>query len=159
MLLRTKRHSRERAVGYIEGPATEDPLSLCLANESRERLMAAVDNLPEKQGIILGLYYHEELNAREISEVMGVSQSRVSQMLPSAVTSLRNFFCNERERKEDVTMPYDHYDSVIDCQLRQEQRGVLLRPESATEAPQISTQLKPSHSRPIRQVGRPQFHG
>ncbi len=52
-------------------------------------LVAAIDNLPERERLILGLYYDEELNLKEIGEILGVSESRVSQLMSQAHMRLR----------------------------------------------------------------------
>jgi RNA polymerase sigma factor for flagellar operon FliA len=58
-------------------------------NELIERLTAAIDSLPERDRLVLNLYYHEELTLKEISRVIEVSESRVSQIHTAAVMKLR----------------------------------------------------------------------
>ncbi len=63
------------------------------AVEQRELLAAlstAIDHLPERERHLLSLYYHEELTMREISKMMGVSESRVCQLHMQAVSRLRS---------------------------------------------------------------------
>lgn len=55
----------------------------------REALMEAVDRLPEKEKLMMSLYYGEELNLKEIGAVLGVSESRVSQLHGQALARLR----------------------------------------------------------------------
>lgn len=81
--------SGEQEIDYVAGAPSEDPLFRCLQGEMHEQLMAAIDSLPEKERLVLTLYYHEELTMREISQVLGVVGSRVSQMHSSAVLRLR----------------------------------------------------------------------
>ena len=81
--------SGEEELNYIPGPATEDPLFRCLEGEVRERLAAAIDALPEKERLVLSLYYFEELTMKEIGLTIGVVESRVSQIRTSAVLKLR----------------------------------------------------------------------
>jgi RNA polymerase sigma factor for flagellar operon FliA len=57
--------------------------------ELREQLMAAIATLPEREGLVLSLYYGEELNLREIGEVLAVSESRVCQLHSQAIARLR----------------------------------------------------------------------
>lgn len=59
------------------------------ATEFREELAAALGDLPERERLVLSLYYIEELNLREIGAVLGVSESRVSQIRSQAVIRLR----------------------------------------------------------------------
>ena len=58
-------------------------------NELVERLSAAIDSLPPRDRLVLNLYYHEELTLKEISRVIEVSESRVSQINTAAVMKLR----------------------------------------------------------------------
>ena len=82
--------SGEQEIEYVPGPLSADPLFRCLEGEMRERLVEAIETLPEKERLVLNLYYHEELTMREVSQVMGVGESRVSQMHSSAVLRLRS---------------------------------------------------------------------
>jgi len=54
-----------------------------------EALEAAIAGLPEREKLIIALYYVEEMNLREIGAVVGVSESRVSQILSATAKSLR----------------------------------------------------------------------
>ncbi|HLI28760.1 MAG TPA: FliA/WhiG family RNA polymerase sigma factor [Chloroflexota bacterium] len=58
-------------------------------NELYRRLVAAIRALPERDRLVITLYYYEELTLKEISEVLGVSTSRVSQLHAAAVLKLR----------------------------------------------------------------------
>ena len=58
-------------------------------NELVERLSSAIDSLPQRDRLVLNLYYHEELTLKEISRVIEVSESRVSQIHTAAVIKLR----------------------------------------------------------------------
>jgi RNA polymerase sigma factor for flagellar operon FliA len=58
-------------------------------NELVERLSSAIDSLPQRDRLVLNLYYHEELTLKEISRVIEVSESRVSQIHTAAVMKLR----------------------------------------------------------------------
>ena len=49
----------------------------------------AIDHLPEREKLVMSLYYVEELNLKEIGEVLGVTESRVSQILSTVVKKLR----------------------------------------------------------------------
>lgn len=54
-----------------------------------EALVAAIEELPEREKLVISLYYVEEMTLREIGEVIGVSESRVSQMLSATAKNLR----------------------------------------------------------------------
>jgi RNA polymerase sigma factor FliA len=58
-------------------------------NELVDRLSAAIEQLPQRDRLVLNLYYHEELTLKEISRVIEVSESRVSQIHTAAVMKLR----------------------------------------------------------------------
>jgi RNA polymerase sigma factor for flagellar operon FliA len=58
-------------------------------NELIERLGSAIEALPQRDRLVLNLYYHEELTLKEISKVIEVSESRVSQIHTAAVMKLR----------------------------------------------------------------------
>lgn len=82
--------SGEEELSYVPGPDNDDPLFRCLQGEMRGRLAAAIDTLPEKERLVLTLYYFEELTMKEIGLTIGVVESRVSQIRSSAVVHLRS---------------------------------------------------------------------
>ena len=67
-----------------------DPLNLLQDEHFREALIKAIDNLPERERMLMGMHYEQEMNLREIGEVMGVSESRVCQLHSQAVARLRS---------------------------------------------------------------------
>jgi RNA polymerase sigma factor for flagellar operon FliA len=69
----------------------DDPLRALLETDFRKAVIDAIDNLPPREKILMGLYYEEELNLKEIGAVMGVSESRVSQLHSQAVGRLRTY--------------------------------------------------------------------
>ena len=70
------------------GP-TPDPLAALEDADMRQALVKAIDNLPEREKMMMALYYEEELNLREIGEVLGVTESRVCQLHSQAIARLR----------------------------------------------------------------------
>ena len=54
-----------------------------------DAVTTAIEDLPEREQLVMQLYYVEELNLKEIGEVLGVSESRVSQILSTVVKKLR----------------------------------------------------------------------
>ncbi len=56
----------------------------------KNRLMKGINDLPEKERLVISLYYYEQLNLKEIGIVLGVTESRVSQIHSSAIVKLRN---------------------------------------------------------------------
>lgn len=81
--------SGDEELAYIPGSPEEDPLFRCLKGEMKQRLADAIDELPEKERMVLTLYYYEELTMKEIGLTLGVVESRVSQIHSSAVVRLR----------------------------------------------------------------------
>ena len=67
----------------------DDPLARLLESGFRHQLVDAIGALPERDQLLLKLYYEEELNLREIGAVLEVSQSRVCQLHGQAVSRLR----------------------------------------------------------------------
>ena len=75
----------ETAAGELPGPC--DGLQ---RDSFKSHLALAIDNLPPREKLVLALYYDEELNLKEIGEVIGVSESRVSQIHSQAAMRLRS---------------------------------------------------------------------
>lgn len=81
--------SGDEELAYVPGAPDDDPLFRCLKGEMKQRLADAIDELPEKERMVLTLYYYEELTMKEIGLTLGVVESRVSQIHSSAVARLR----------------------------------------------------------------------
>lgn len=67
-----------------------DPVEILLDASMREQLVKAIEDLPEREKTVMGLYYEEDLNLREIGEVLGVSESRICQLHSQAIARLRS---------------------------------------------------------------------
>ena len=74
----------------IEDQAGPRPADALDETEVRETLADAIARLPEREKLVITLYYYEELTLREIGEVLGVTESRVSQLHTTAVLRLRS---------------------------------------------------------------------
>jgi len=74
---------------YIQDENAVDPVALAAFREKKEILAEAIDKLPERERMVISLYYYNGLTVRETSEVMGVSPSRVSQLHSKAILRLR----------------------------------------------------------------------
>ncbi|HUN82960.1 MAG TPA: FliA/WhiG family RNA polymerase sigma factor [Terracidiphilus sp.] len=81
--------SGEEELAYVSGKPEDDPLFQCLRGELEERLTDAIAHLPERERMVMTLYYYEEMTMREIGLALGVVESRVSQIHASAVLHLR----------------------------------------------------------------------
>ena len=74
----------------IEDEASPDPQAALDSNEVKDLLGDAIQDLPEREKLVIALYYFENLTLREIGEVLGVTESRVSQLHSKAVLRLRS---------------------------------------------------------------------
>jgi RNA polymerase sigma factor FliA len=81
--------SGEEELAYVPGRPDEDPLFRCLRGELEERLTDAIAHLPERERLVMTLYYFEEMTMREIGLALGVVESRISQVHAAAVLRLR----------------------------------------------------------------------
>jgi RNA polymerase sigma factor for flagellar operon FliA len=81
--------SGDEELAYVPGKPEEDPLFICLKGELEERLTDAIQKLPDRERLVMTLYYYEEMTMREIGLALGVVESRVSQVHASAVVHLR----------------------------------------------------------------------
>jgi len=81
--------SGDEELAYVPGKPEEDPLFRCLKGELQERLTDAITHLPDRERLVMTLYYYEEMTMREIGLALGVVESRVSQVHASAVVHLR----------------------------------------------------------------------
>lgn len=87
--LERNQDSGEEELAYVPGRPEEDPLFRCLRGELEERLAEAIAKLPDRERLVMTLYYYEEMTMREIGLALGVVESRVSQVHASAVSHLR----------------------------------------------------------------------
>jgi len=72
-----------------------DPQQLVDQGEMRTRIADAIAALPDREKLVIALYYYENLTLREIGEVLGVTESRVSQLHTKAVLRLRSKLAGE----------------------------------------------------------------
>lgn len=79
----------EGAEPGVEDTSQDTPLQQFLDGEKRDQLVAGIEALPEREKLLMALYYQEELNLKEIGAVLGVTESRVSQLHSQAVSRLR----------------------------------------------------------------------
>lgn len=84
-------HDEDGNDSFLDRYAVDDsdPLRALLETDFRQAVIDAIEALPPREKILMGLYYEEELNLKEIGAVMGVSESRVSQLHTQAVARLR----------------------------------------------------------------------
>ena len=76
-------------IDTIEDTEAPDPQGTLSQTEMRESLAEAIARLPEREKLVVTLYYYEELTLREIGEVLNVTESRVSQLHTKAILRLK----------------------------------------------------------------------
>ncbi|HEV7941987.1 MAG TPA: RNA polymerase sigma factor WhiG [Solirubrobacteraceae bacterium] len=74
----------------IEDPGAPDPAKALDVGDLKDRIADSIARLPEREKLVIALYYYENLTLREIGEVLGVTESRVSQLHTKAVLRLRS---------------------------------------------------------------------
>jgi RNA polymerase sigma factor FliA len=79
----------------IQDPDAVDPAAAMDATETKDRLAESIARLPEREKLVVALYYYENLTLREIGEVLGVTESRVSQLHTKAVMRLKSALAGE----------------------------------------------------------------
>src|SRR5437867_1418426 len=85
-------------IDTIEDESGPDPESSLEQTEVKEALAEAISDLPEREKLVVTLYYYEELTLREIGEVLGVTESRVSQLHTKAILRLKARLSGARAR-------------------------------------------------------------
>jgi len=74
----------------IEDSRAPDPAKALDMGDLKDRIAESIARLPEREKLVIALYYYENLTLREIGEVLGVTESRVSQLHTKAVLRLRS---------------------------------------------------------------------
>lgn len=72
------------------GDDDANPINILQDRKMREALVAAIKVLPEREQFIMGMYYEQDMNLKEIAEVLKITEARVSQLHSQAVTRLRS---------------------------------------------------------------------
>ena len=91
----------------LASPREEDPYHLCAGTERRDRLARGIEQLPEKERLVLALYYFEELTMKEIGRVLLVGESRVSQIHSLAMVRLRSLLGQPGHTAGDTTQVWN----------------------------------------------------
>jgi RNA polymerase sigma factor for flagellar operon FliA len=117
--------SRDSSESYdlIESAASagnDNPFDLCLQGERKAQLAEAVSKMSEREQLILSLYYKEELTMKEISQIVGIVVSRVSQIHAAAMVKLRASLSNLRV---EAKPPASRLQPVVRSANSREYRG------------------------------------
>lgn len=80
---------KKSILNVLDVSKSNNPLSQLNLKKVKEIVALAIEELPEKQRLVLSLYYYEDLNLKEIGKVLDVTESRVSQLHAQAVSRLR----------------------------------------------------------------------
>ncbi|MBT3716208.1 MAG: FliA/WhiG family RNA polymerase sigma factor, partial [Deltaproteobacteria bacterium] len=84
--------NEEDSVSLLEilsKPGEKDPFSILSLQQMKTKLAEAIALLEEREQMVLALYYEEEMNLKEIGEILGVIESRVSQIRSKIILKLR----------------------------------------------------------------------
>lgn len=81
--------SEVKLIDTIKEKEEQSPTYIIEKQELQEIMAKAIDNLKEKDKLVLSLYYYEQLTLKEIGLILGVSESRVSQLNTRAIANLR----------------------------------------------------------------------
>ena len=84
-------------VDTLQDTRAEDPVGVFETEETKFLLARAIGTLPEREKIVVTLYYYEGLTLAEIGQVLGVTESRISQMHTKAVLQLRGKLADQRD--------------------------------------------------------------
>jgi len=84
-------------VDTLEDNKAEDPVVVFESEETKYLLAKAINTLPEREKIVVTLYYYEGLTLAEIGQVLGVTESRICQMHTKAVLQLRGKLADQRD--------------------------------------------------------------
>ena len=90
-------------VDSLEDPTALEPGGELEATEVKEMIGEAIAGLPEREKLVITLYYYEELTLREIGEVLGVTESRVSQLHTKAILRLKAHLAGAGQRETSET--------------------------------------------------------
>ncbi len=90
----------EAVATHLSDRATNSPFEGVQKDDFKRSLAEAISGLPERERLVMTLYYDEELNLREIGSVLGVSESRVSQIHSQALIRLQARLGQWREKRD-----------------------------------------------------------
>lgn len=96
------RGDRRLMAGLLSSNKSTNPYMAVSYKDAREKIKDGIKSLPEKQRLVLSLYYYEDLNLKEIGQILDVTESRVSQLHTQAILKLRIKLKDIFESPEDL---------------------------------------------------------
>lgn len=98
------RGDKKSIAGITDESKHVNPFFAVANKNFREKIKEGISQLPEKQRLVLSLYYYEDLNLKEIGQVLDVTESRVSQLHTQAVTKLKLKLQTMFDHQEDLAI-------------------------------------------------------
>jgi len=98
------RGDKKLMMGLLEHRRSSNPYSAVNYKRAQGIIRDGIKALPEKQRLVLSLYYFEDLNLKEIGQVLDVTESRVSQLHTQAIFKLKAKLKNDFESHEDIAV-------------------------------------------------------
>ncbi len=98
------RGDKKLMMGLLEHRRSSNPYSAVNYKRAQGIIRGGIKSLPEKQRLVLSLYYFEDLNLKEIGQVLDVTESRVSQLHTQAILKLKAKLKNDFESHEDIAV-------------------------------------------------------
>jgi RNA polymerase sigma factor for flagellar operon FliA len=86
----SSKDEKEQFLGGLLGGNGRDALSMTAVKEIKAKLAGHIEYLPEKERLVVSMYYSDEMTMKEIGRVLGITESRVSQIHSQAVIRLRS---------------------------------------------------------------------
>jgi RNA polymerase sigma factor FliA len=91
-------------MGLLEHRRSSNPYAAVNYKKAQSIIKDGIKSLPEKQRLVLSLYYFEDLNLKEIGQVLDVTESRVSQLHTQAIMKLKAKLKNDFDSHEDIAV-------------------------------------------------------
>jgi RNA polymerase sigma factor for flagellar operon FliA len=98
------RLDKKLMMGLLENRRSSNPFAAVNFKNAQGKIKEGIKQLPEKQRLVLSLYYFEDLNLKEIGQVLDVTESRVSQLHTQAIMKLKAKLKNHFDSHEDLAL-------------------------------------------------------
>jgi RNA polymerase sigma factor for flagellar operon FliA len=98
------RGDKKLMMGLLEHRRSSNPYAATNYKRAQNVIKDGIKSLPEKQRLVLSLYYFEDLNLKEIGQVLDVTESRVSQLHTQAILKLKAKLKNDFDSHEDIAV-------------------------------------------------------